>query len=39
MEEEWPTEKTDKISMKQNDIEAHIFRANFNNINFEYFEL
>ena len=27
------------ISMQQYDIEAHIFRTNFNNVNFEYFEL
>ena len=28
-----------KVSMVQDDIENHIFRANFNNVKFEYFEL
>ena len=27
------------VSMRQDDIEAHIFRANLNNVNFKYFEL
>ena len=28
-----------KISMDQDDVEAQIFRTDFNNVNFEYFEL
>ena len=33
-------EEVRKTSMMENDIEAHIFRANLNNnVNFEYFEL